>query len=67
MKINLAHMLRQASRLIPSKRDLGYSFSLQQVADHIDQVRRGEATLDQFADLYMIRPHPAEKPGQRDD
>jgi len=62
MKINLSHMLRQASRLIPAKHDLGYSFSLEQLADHVDQVRRGEATLDHFVDLYMIRPTRAETP-----
>ncbi len=60
MRCNLANLLRQASRAIPPRRDHGsYAYCLGEVADHIEQVRAGAATLDQFADLYMLRPAEA--------
>ncbi len=57
MKCDLANMLRHARRAIDPKRDVGaYAFMLGELEDHVRQVRAGTATLDQFADLYMIRP-----------
>ena len=60
MRCNSAHMLEQAARAIDPKRDHGaYAFSLEELAGHIRQVRAGTATLEQFADFYMIRPEAA--------
>ena len=57
MKCDLANMLRQARQCIDPKRDqYGYGFSLEQLEDHVRQVRDGSVTLDDFADFYMIRP-----------
>lgn len=57
MKIDLANMLRQARGAIDPKRDHGaYSFMLEELEKHVRMVREGKATLEQFADLYMIRP-----------
>jgi len=52
-----ANMLRHAALAINPKRDYGaYAFMLGEMAGHIEQVRAGTATLDEFADFYMIRP-----------
>lgn len=57
MKIDLANMLRQARGAIDPKRDHGdYAFMLEELESHVRLVREGKATLDEFADLYMIRP-----------
>lgn len=56
MKCDLANMLRHARQAIDPSRDHGaYAFALEQLEDHVRQVRAGTATLDQFADLYMLR------------
>lgn len=50
-----ANMLRNAAAMINPKRDYGaYAFMLEEMAQHIQQVRRGEVTLDEFARFYMI-------------
>lgn len=57
MRCNMANMLRQAARCIdPEKDDYGYQFSMEQLVEHIEQVRDGSVTLDEFADFYMLRP-----------
>lgn len=57
MKIDLANMLRQARSAIDPKRDHGaYAFMLEELEKHVRMVRSGKATLDQFAELYMIGP-----------
>lgn len=57
MKINLAHLLRQSAEAIAPKRDrAAYAFMLNEVADHIDQVKCGEHSLAEFAEYYCITP-----------
>lgn len=56
MKCDLANMLRQARNAIDPKRDdYGYRAALEDLIDHINGVRSGEHTLDEFADFYMLR------------
>jgi hypothetical protein len=63
MKVNLTGLLRQAAAAIPPKRDHGaYAYMLGELADHVQMVRDGKATLDEFADLYRIRPEQANAP-----
>lgn len=65
MKCNSAHMLEQTASAIDPKRDTGaYAFALGELAGHIRQVRAGTATLDQFADFYMIRPEAGVQEGK---
>lgn len=57
MKCDLANMLRQTRQAIDHERDRwGYAAALEDLEDHVRMVRKGEATLDEFADFYMIRP-----------
>lgn len=50
-----ANMLRNAAAMINPKRDYSaYAFTLEEMAGHIEQVRRGDVTLDEFARFYMI-------------
>ena len=51
MRCNSANMLRQAARCIDRKHGGTYRFMLEQMAEHIEQVRDGTAMLDEFADL----------------
>lgn len=56
MKCDLANMLRGAQSCIDPKRDrFGYEFTLNELEQHVRQVRDGTVTLDEFADFYMIR------------
>lgn len=62
MRCDLGNLLRNAAELIPEDADDGaYAFMLGEVAGHIEQVRDGSATLDEFADLYMLRPRAQAK------
>jgi len=62
MKINLVGLATQAAAAIPGKRDHGgYAFMLEQLADHVRAVRRGEATLADFANLYGLWPEDAQQ------
>jgi hypothetical protein len=57
VRCDLANMLRQARQAIDPKRDHGaYAFALEELEKHVRQVRDGSATLDEFADFYMVRP-----------
>lgn len=65
MRCDLENMLRQVqealSRRIEHSRreatELGpYHASIQQLREHIQQVREGRATLDEFAHVYMLHP-----------
>ena len=57
MGCDLANMLRNAAECIDEERDFGaYQFTVQEVVRHIEELRRGEHTLDEFADFYMLRP-----------
>lgn len=61
MYCNSANMLRQAANAIDPKKDrFGYAFSLEELARHIDQVREGTVSLDEFTAFYMIRPDSTE-------
>ncbi len=55
MKINAVNMLRQAARAIYPKRDRGaYAFMLEELAEHLEQVRDGQHTWDEFAQAYCL-------------
>lgn len=57
-----ANVLRNAAAMINTKRDYGsYAFVLKEMAGHIDQVRRGEVTLDEFTRFYMIEKQDGEQ------
>jgi hypothetical protein len=57
MKCDLANMLRNAAECIDAEADRGaYRFSVEEVVRHIEEVREGKHTLDEFADFYMLRP-----------
>lgn len=63
MKINLENLLRNASQAIdPAKDDGGHAYVLNAVAEHIKQVRSGQATLAEFAALYMMEERSAYAP-----
>lgn len=60
MRCDSANMLKQASRAIDPETDrYAYAFALEEMAGHIQQVREGSVSLDEFADFYMIRPQEA--------
>lgn len=58
VKVNLAGLLRQAAACIDPEKDTGaYAYMLaEEVAAHIDGVRSGEFTLEQFAEHYCLAP-----------
>jgi hypothetical protein len=56
MKCDLANLLRQASSAINPRNDRGgYAYMLEQVADHIDDVKFGRHSLTEFAEFYKIK------------
>lgn len=56
MMCDLANLLRNAAGTIDPKKDRGaYAYMLTEVADHIEGVREGRFTLDQFAEHYRLR------------
>ncbi|MDB5707819.1 MAG: hypothetical protein JWN66_4935 [Sphingomonas bacterium] len=57
MNCNLAGLARNAADCISPRKDRGaYAFMLQELAGHVDQVRAGAVSLDEFADYYKLRP-----------
>jgi len=57
MRCDLANMLRHAATCIDRERDYGaYQYAVEEVVRHIEEVRSGKHTLDEFADFYMLRP-----------
>lgn len=55
MKCDLANMLRQAANAIDPRKDRGaYVFMMEQVADHIDDVKAGRHSLAEFAEFYKM-------------
>ncbi len=55
VKVNLAGLLRQAAACIDPERDTGaYAYMLGEVADHAEQTRAGEHTVDEFALHYCL-------------
>ena len=56
MKCDLANALRQASRAIDPKLDRSaYAYLLEEIAEHVDDVRSGKHTLEEFADFYKLK------------
>jgi len=55
VRVNLINMLRQSARAIDPDRDHGaYAFMLEEVADHLNDVRDGKHTWDEFAEFYCL-------------
>lgn len=55
MRVNAVNMLRQASKAIDPERDHGaYAFMLDELADHLGQVRDGKHTWEEFAEAYCL-------------
>lgn len=53
LKCDLKGMVRQAAAMLPESAQRA---GLEQLLEHIDQVRAGTATVDEFADFYLLRP-----------
>lgn len=57
MKVNITGMLRGALRAMDPERDEGaYAFMVEELIDHIEDVRAGKHTLEEFADFYCMAP-----------
>jgi len=56
MKVNAIGLLRNAAHCIENrKRDDGaYAYSLEQLADHLIDVRDGKHTWEEFAEFYCL-------------
>lgn len=55
MKLNAPNMLRQAARAIdPRKDDGAYVWALEQLAEHLEDVREGRHTFEEFAQAYCL-------------
>jgi hypothetical protein len=55
MKINAINMLRQSVNAIDPKRDRGsYAYMLEQLAEHLEDVREGRHTWEEFAEFYCL-------------
>jgi hypothetical protein len=52
LKCDMASMIRQAAAMLPESAQRA---GLEQLLDHIGQVRAGTASLDEFADFYLLR------------
>lgn len=58
MRVNACNMLRQAAKAIDPKRDHGaYAFMLEELAEHLGQVRDGQHTWAEFSDAYCLTEH----------
>lgn len=53
LKCDMGSMVRQAIGQMP---ECAPRAGLEQLLEHIDQVRAGTASLEEFADFYMLRP-----------
>lgn len=57
MRVNITGALRGAIRAIDPERDEGaYAFVLEEIVGHIEDVRAGRHTLEEFADFYCMTP-----------
>ena len=55
MRVNLIGLLRSAQALIHDDEDRGaYAFMLGELIDHIEDVRAGKHSLEEFADFYCM-------------
>ena len=58
LKCDMRNMLRQARAAIDPKRDHygAADAGVEQLIEHIDQLHAGTATIDEFADFYLLQP-----------
>lgn len=56
MRCNAINMLNQAAKAISPKHDHGYSFSLEELARHLGEVRDGTHSWEEFAEFYCLTP-----------
>lgn len=55
MKVNIIGALRGAIRAIdPDNNDAAYAFLLEEIIAHVEDVRAGRHTLQEFAEFYCI-------------
>ncbi|WP_311271266.1 hypothetical protein [Sphingobium sp. WCS2017Hpa-17] len=55
MRINAINMLNQAAKAISKEgRKFAYDYSLQQLAEHLGDVRDGKHTWEEFAEFYCL-------------
>jgi len=61
MRVNLIGLLSQSANTIEHRRrDEGaYAFMLRELAEHLQLVRDGKATWEEFAALYCLTPADA--------
>lgn len=57
MRVDLVGLLKQAARCIDPERDSGaYAYMIgEEMVEHVEGVREGRYTLDEFADFYGLR------------
>lgn len=63
MKVSATGLLSQCAELLPKRATTAnqadmYRFMLREMVKHIEQVQKGEATLQEFAEHYCIVPTP---------
>ena len=57
MKVNITGLLRNTLRTIdPAKDDGAFAFMIGELIDHVEDVRAGRHTLEEFAEFYCMRP-----------
>ena len=60
MRVNITGVLRQAAACIDPEKDTGaYAYMLGEIAGHVEDVRAGRHTLEEFADAYCMIPKGA--------
>lgn len=66
MKVNITGALRGAMLAIDPEKDQGaYAYLLEEIIGHIEDVRAGRHTLEEFADFYcMTSAHAKATPHQ---
>ena len=58
MRINAINMLRQSANAIDRERDHGaYAYMLEEIAGHLEDVREGRHTWEEFAEFYCLTTH----------
>jgi len=65
MRINAINMLRQASRTMTRQgRSFGYDSTLEILAEHLEMVREGKASWEQFAEVYCLTERDRRAPAK---
>lgn len=64
MRVNACNMLRQAAETIENRKaDKGaYAFMLEQLSEHLGMIRDGQASWDEFAELYCLTERDRSNP-----